>query len=536
MIKISELIVKTLKENHVEIIFGIPSIHNIGFYDALKEEQGIRHILCRHEANATHMADGYARSSKKVGVVVASTGPGVTYTISPLIEAYCSCSPVLIITSNLRVNQIDQGFGVLHELNHQPDMFKTVTKATISLRPDDDVAAKVAEAVAIATAGRPGPVFMEVPNDMWDIQVDEKSGRASIEAKASEIPDVAPALKLIKSARKPMIITGIEASHIGLTDKIIALAEKISAPVLNDPGSKGVVPEDHPLGFGNATNRGMITELHKTCDTTITIGSRLRYVDFKRKGVMLPNLIHVDWDDKWVDKNFTSTVKLIGDVGRITDALLQGLDSLEVPEERKAFVTDAKKQHDEYFAGISSDFQEVEYLRALRKVMPRESILVVDNTILGYFAAQVYPSYRPSGLITGLGASPIGFSFAAAMGVKLANPDVPVAAIIGDGGFLYCANELATCMQSGIAFPVIVVNDSAFRMIDYLQMANYQRGFETDLYNPDFIAFAKAFGVDAISVDTPDGLKGAVENTLSSGKMTLIELKATFPELSFGKF
>ena len=536
MLKISELIVKTFKENGVEVIFGIPSIHNIGFYDALKEEPAIRHILCRHEGNATHMADGYARSSKKVGVVVASTGPGVTYTISPLIEAYCSCSPVVVVTSNLRVNQIDQGFGVLHELKNQPDMFKTVTKATVSLRPDDDVAVKVSEALRIATSGRPGPVFMEVPNDMWDMQVDETSGSASVEVKAPEVPDIAPALKLIQSAKTPMIVTGIEASHSGLTDKIVALAEKLSAPVLNDPASKGVVPEDHPLGFGNVANRGIVTELHKTCDTTISIGSRLRYVDFKRRGVVLPNLIHVDWDDLWADKNFPSAVKLIGDVGKITDAIVEGVDNIDIPEERKAFVADAKRRHDQYFAGISSEYKEVEYLRAIRKVIPREGMMVVDNTILGYFAAQVYPSYRPSGLITGLGASPIGFSFAAAIGVKLANPDLPVTAIIGDGGFLYCANELATCMQSGIAFPVIVVNDSAFRMIDYLQMANYQRGFETDLYNPDFIQFAKAFGVDAVSVDTPDGLAQTLDSSLKSDKMTLIEVRTKFPDLPFGKF
>ena len=534
--KISELMVKTLKEGGVKHIFGIPSIHNIGFYDALKDEPAIRHILCRHEAGATHMADGYARSGKGVGVVVASTGPGVAYTISPLVEAWCSCSPVLVITSNLRVNQIDQGFGVLHELKNQPDLFKTVTKATISLRPGDDVAAKVSEGLAIATTGRPGPVFLEVPNDMWDMEVDAgKAGKAPA-APEPAIPDLASAVELIRSAEKPMIITGIEASHAGLTEKIIELAEKMSAPVLNDPGSKGVVPEDHPLGFGNVTNRGVVTELHKACDVTISIGSRLRYVDFKRRGVMLPNLIHVDWDNQWADKNFSSTVKLIGDVSGITESLIQAVENLPVPEERKAFVADARQRHDQYQEGISSDYKEVAYLRALRNVMPKESILVVDNTILGYFSVQVYPSFRPSGLITGLGASPIGFSFAAAMGAKLANPDLPVAAIIGDGGFLYCANELATCMQSGIGFPVIVVNDSAFRMIDYLQTASYKRGFETNLYNPDFIAFAKAFGVEAVSVDTPGGLENALEKSLSTGKINLIEVKTKFPDLPFGKF
>ncbi|MCG2750314.1 MAG: thiamine pyrophosphate-binding protein [Desulfobacteraceae bacterium] len=533
--KISELMVQTLKEEGVEVIFGIPSIHNIGFYDALRKEPGIRHVLCRHESNATHMADGYARSGKGVGVVVASTGPGVTYTISPLIEAFYSCSPVLVITSNLRVNQIDKGLGVLHELKQQPTLFESVTKSTLSLRPEDNVQVRLHEAISLALTGRPGPVFLEVPNDLWDMEVEDQ-GTGKVEASNPRMPDLTQAMDLLKKARHPLIIAGIEALHAGLGEAVKDLAEKLCAPVLTDSGGKGILPEDHPLAFGNAVNRGAVRTLHETCDVTLNIGSRLRYVDFKRKGVHLPNLIHADWDDTWVDKNYKAKVQVLGDVKEILSGLIREVEALPVPEARKTFMKDLRQKHEDYIRSISPEFKEVAFINAIRKAMPRDGILVVDNTILGYFSEQIYPSLRPMGLVSAKGSSPIGFSFPAAMGVKKANPETPVVAVIGDGGFLYGANELSTCVKSGIHFPMVVVNDNAFRMIDYLQMTSYQKGFETDLMNPDFKTFAKAFGVDAVTVETPEDLSDALAKALESKKMWLIELKVKFPELPFGRF
>lgn len=532
--KISEIMVQTLKAQGVKVIFGIPSIHNIGFYDALRREPAIRHVLCRHESSATHMADGYARSGQGVGVVMASTGPGVAYTLSPLIEAFYACSPVLVLTSNLRQSQIDQGYGVLHEFNHQPKMFESVTKAVFSLRSGEDIGARLREAMHLGVSGRPGPVFVETPTDLWDLDAEDSKNSGTFPAPAP-VPDLTPALDLLKNAKNPLIIAGIEALHAGLARNVQALAEALCAPVLTDSGAKGILPEDHPLAFGLAVNRGAVKTLHEVCDVTLAIGSRLRYVDFKRKGVNLPNLIHVDWDGEWVDKNFKTKVQLLGGVKEILSALIRESEALPVPEARRAFMKQIRETHETYTQSISPEFKEVAFLNAIRKAMPRDGILVVDNTILGYFSEQIYPSFRPGGLVSAKGSSPIGFSFPAAMGVKMANPKTPVAAVIGDGGFLYGANELATCVQSGMGFPVVVVNDQSFRMIDYLQMTSYQKGFETDLINPDFATFAKAFGVDAVTVETPDELFTELSKALGAGNMKLIELKTRFPELPFGR-
>jgi len=533
--KISEVIVKTLRNAGVEIIFGIPSVHNIGFYEALRQEPSIRHILCRHEASATHMADGYARSTHKIGVVVTSTGPGVTYTMSPLMEAWWSCSPVLIITSNVRSNQIGRGLGVLHELYNQSDPFKDITKAVICIRAGDDVKAAIERAVATATSGRPGPVYLEIPTDFWDLESSSIKDEIEREPEIQTSHDIDAAIQLLKNAKNPLIISGVEALHAGIGPAIRSLVETLQAPFITDFNGKGIIPEDHPLAFGSATRRGVVQEIHKTCDVTLSVGSRLRYVDFKRRGVTLPGLIHIDWDTAWINKNYPADVQLIGDVHDIVVSLAKGLEVISPSEEHCGHIQELRKKLDSDTLAAAKGRMEAEYIKAVRQALPAESSLVVDNTIVGYFAEQLYMSLRPGGIIGPKGATPIGFAFPAAVGVKIANPKMPVVALTGDGGFLYGTQEMATCAQYGIGFPVIVVNDSSFRMIDYLQLANYGEGYETTLVNPDFVALAESYGFSAVRVDSPEKLGETLESALATGDMWLIELVTSFPDPPFGQ-
>ena len=171
MPRASEAIIQALKESGITTIFGIPSIHNIGLYDAIRRDGSFRHIVCRHEAAATHMADGYARASGGVGVIISSTGPGAGFTLSALQEAWGSCSPMLMITSNIDAAKIGKGLGVLHELEEQTSLFRTITKATFSLRAGDDPYATMKKAITLTRSNRPGPVYMEVPHDLWGTEV-----------------------------------------------------------------------------------------------------------------------------------------------------------------------------------------------------------------------------------------------------------------------------------------------------------------------------------------------------------------------------
>jgi len=530
----AERMVQALKEAGVTTVFGIPSIHNIGFYDALRREPSIQHILCRHESSATHMADGYARAGKGVGVVVTSTGPGAGYMVSPLIEAWWSSSPVLAVTSNVKSSKIGKGIGTLHEFQDQDAMFRTITKGVFLARPGDDLGALARRAVATARSGRPGPVYLEVPVDMWDA---EAGGAGETEEAGPVEPDgLEAAMDRLRRAERPIILAGTEAVRAGIGEEITALAEALHAPVVTVAGGKGLLAEDHPLSFGNLTRRGPLRKLLTEADATLAIGTRLREADAVRRGLVLPGLIHADWDGRWIGRNLAAEVGLTGDLKITAKALQSELADEHLPEARRDWVRGHKEAFDRQTAEIREARAEIGFIDAIRAALPRESALVADNTMLAYFAEYFYPSYVPGGFVPAKGSSIIGFAFPAAIGLKLARPDLPLVALIGDGGFLYGASELATCVRHGVNFPVVVVNDGAFGIIDLLQNQSYGAGFENRLVNPDFSKLAAAHGIPATRVESPEALGGAVESALSRKEMHLIELTAFFGENPFALF
>jgi acetolactate synthase-1/2/3 large subunit len=527
-----------LQEAGVTTVFGIPSIHNIGLYEALRKEPSIRHIVCRHEAAATHMADGYARASRGLGVIISSTGPGMGFTVSPLQEAWGSCSPVLMITTNIDAPKIGKGLGALHELEEQSNLFRTITKATLCARPSDDFYALTQQAVTTALSGRPGPVYLEAPTDL--LAGESESGDRDRDRDEDRDRDrtvsIAQAVSLLRQARQPLIVAGTDAVRAGLGQEVRTLAETLAAPVITSTPGKGILSEDHPLAFGNAARRGVVREMASSCDVALAIGTRLREVDAKRRGLELPQLIHIDWNERWINRNFPVTVSLIGDICAIAQELQHQLGGEPYSGQRQERVAELRKKLDQEVAEIRHTHIEMRYLDILRQSLSHTSALVIDNTVLGYWAEYFYPSYQPGGLVAAKGSALLGFSFPAAMGVKSAFPEKPVVAVIGDGGFLYTAQELATCVRHKIGFPVVVVNDSAYGVIRFLQRSAYQEEYESQLTNPDFVAFAQSFGVSGTRVTSPEELGQALEEALASGEMRLIELVADFPVPPFGLY
>lgn len=531
-------VVQALKDAGVDTLFGIPSIHNISIYDALRREPSIRHIVCRHEAGATHMADGYARL-KGLGVIISSTGPGAGFTVSALQEAWGSCSPVLMLTSNIDAAKIGQGLGALHELEEQTALFRTITKATFTPRAGDDFRAVTAEAIRLATSGRPGPVCVEVPTDVL-------AGEVTPPSRPPATPDSPPpsmprrldeAIAILRRARQPIMLAGTDAVRSELAADVTALAQALCAPVLTSTPGKGVIAEDHPLSLGNAARRLAVHDVMPDCDVALVVGTRLREVDAKRRGLVLPEqVIHVDWDERWIGRNYPTTLSLIGDVPAIARELRGRLEGEPYTGPRQERVKAWRQQADEATARLEDELAVMRYLKTIRQILARDSALVIDNTQLAYWAEYFYPSYRPNGLVGAKGSGLLGFSFPAAVGVKVACPDKPVVAIIGDGGFLYTAQELATCVRHQIGFPLIVVNDNAYGVIGYLQRSAYQEEYQARLTNPDFMAFANAFGVNASRVNSPEGLAEALEKSLSRDAMHLIELQTTIDAPPFGRY
>jgi len=533
-------VVQALREAGVSTVFGIPSIHNIGLYDVLRREPAIRHIVCRHEAAATHMADGYARASGGLGVIISSTGPGAGFTVSALQEAWGSCSPVLMITTNIDAAKIGKGLGALHELEEQTSLFRTITKATFSVRAGEDFHAVTQRAIELALSGRPGPVCVEVPTDLLagEVQGVPSPSLGEGRGKGSPLPKrIDEAVALLRRAKQPVIIVGTDATRADLAADLTALAEALCAPVIVSTPGKGVLAEDHPLAFGNAARRMVVKEIVPDCDVALAIGTRLREVDAKRRGLVLPQqLIHVDWDDRWVGKNFPTSVPLVGDLRAITQELRRQLQGEPYTGQRQERVAEWRRQADAEIARLRQEMTEIRYLDTIRSLLPRDSALVIDNTQLGYWAEYFYPSYQPNGIIAAKGSALLGFSFPGAIGTKVACPDKPVVGIIGDGGFLYTSQELATCVRHKIGFPLIVVNDNAYGVIGYLQRTAYKEEYQARLTNPDFMAFANAFGVAATRVHSPEELGKALEKALAAGEMHLIELQTEIAAPPFGRY
>ncbi len=533
-------VVQALREAGVSTVFGIPSIHNIGLYDVLRREPAIRHIVCRHEAAATHMADGYARASGGLGVIISSTGPGAGFTVSALQEAWGSCSPVLMITTNIDAAKIGKGLGALHELEEQTSLFRTITKATFSVRAGEDFHAVTQRAIELALSGRPGPVCVEVPTDLLAGEVKEPPSLSQGEGRREDSPlpkRIDEAVTLLRRAKQPVIVVGTDAARADLAADLTALAEALCAPVIVSTPGKGVIAEDHPLSFGNAARRMVVKEIVPDCDVALAIGTRLREVDAKRRGLVLPQqLIHVDWDDRWVGKNFPPSVPLVGDLRAITQELRRQLQGEPYTGQRQERIAEWRRQADTEIARLRQELTEIRYLDTIRNLLPRDSALVIDNTQLGYWAEYFYPSYQPNGIIAAKGSALLGFSFPGAIGTKVACPEKPVVGIIGDGGFLYTSQELATCVRHKIGFPMIVVNDNAYGVIGYLQRTAYKEEYESRLTNPDFVAFANAFGVAATRVRSPEELGKVLEKALASGEMHLIELQTEIAAPPFGRY
>jgi len=531
----AEALITTLEASGVKVVFGIPSIHNLPLYEVLRKRPSIRHILCRQETMAAHMADGYARAGDRLGVVITSTGPGTGYVIPAVQEAWGSNSPLLVITTNIPSNKIRKGTGALHELDHQDRLFDNMSKERVVVTSPDELAASVHKAICAVFAGRPGPVYLEIPTDLLRKPVPDRLEDVTPQTERMS-GDMEKAVAFLETARQPLIIAGTDAVRARLSDDITALAETLGAPIITSVGGKGVVPEDHPFSFGNGARQGMVREMVGACDVALAVGTRLRDVDLKRRGLTLPRLIHMDWDDEWVQRNFPAEVVLTGDIASHLKALLARLTPAPALTTRQDWLRGRKAAYEAERQSIMGTQKELHYLDGIRRNLPQDGILVVDNTILGYWAEYFYPCHRPGTFIGAKGSSIIGFSLAGAMGAKLACPEKQVVALIGDGGFLYGSQELATCVRHGIAVTIIVVNDHRFGVIRHLQKTYYGEPHECDLLNPDFLGLARSFGLEGTRVTSPRTLMDALEETVGTEETRLIELRDTFPEPPFSRY
>jgi thiamine pyrophosphate-dependent acetolactate synthase large subunit-like protein len=512
----AQVIVEELERAGVDVCFGLPGVHNLALWEALRESP-IRLVGVRHEQTAAYAADGYARATGRLGVALTTTGPGAANTLGAVGEAWASRSPILVIATDIpsTLRRPGEYRGILHETAGQADMFAPVVKAAHIAHTADAVAPAAAAAVRDAVTAPTRPVYLEISTDLLAagapaVAGDRPAVGAGLAAEAGEGAPFAlvpldgllsDAVARIDAASRPLIWAGGGARDAGA--EVARLAERLGAPVLTTYGAAGILPPGHPCLVGLPPHVEPAGRLWDAADLVLAIGSDLDGVQTQNFAQPQPQaLIAVALEPPG---NYRVDVALTGDAATVTAALAERVAARPAGG-LPGRIADARAE-----ACGALDATALRFLDAIRFAVPGDGVLVADMCIPGYWLAGFLTPAAPRRLQVPLGWGTLGYAFPAAVGAALAGAG-PVVSISGDGGFLYACGELATVAQEAIPLTAVVVDDGGYGMLRYDQAKAGEASYGVDLHTPDFAALAESFGVRA---ETVDGLDDAFGEALA---------------------
>jgi len=528
MLTCGELLVQLLEDLGVHVVFGIPGVHTVELYRGLPATQ-IRHITPRHEQGAGFMADGYARVSGKPGVCFIITGPGMTNIMTAMGQAYADSIPMLVISSVNKTEQLGMGGGRLHELPSQRNLVSGVSAFSHTLMRPDELPATLSRAFAIFNSARPRPVHIEIPIDVITApadHVDRKLG--AIPSRPSPCPDaIARAVNLLNSARRPLLLLGGGTSDAG--DEARGLAEALDAPTACTINAKGVLPKGHPLALGSNQSLPPVRELLLNSDVVLAIGTELGETDydvvfdgnFRIEGA----LIRIDIDPEQLNRNFPADVAILSDARRAMSALLAGLGkrtqySTESPGTRRAAEARARLEA-QWPASWSGQRCTLE---VLQHTLPNV-IVAGDSTQPVYSGNHLFEANHPrSWFNSATGFGTLGYGLPAAIGAKLAAPDHPVVALVGDGGLQFTLPELASAVEAKAAIIVLLWNNRGYGEIKRFMQSRDIPAIGVDIYTPDFLAVAAGFGCRAERASSFEHLRQLLQSAGDSDRPLVIEI------------
>jgi len=524
-----QAVVEALVAQGVEAVFGIPGVHTLAIYDALRDAP-LRHILVRHEQGAGFMADGYARASGRPGVALVITGPGATNAATPLAEAYTDSSPVLLVASGNERAIAGQMVGDLHELRDQLGLMRHLVAWGERATSVAEVPTLIADAFRRMGTGRPRPTYVEIPLDVLngEGEIAPAAGRCPPPA-APDPAATAGAVAAIAAADRIVILAGGGAVTAGAKDALIALAERLGAPVLTSQQGKGSIPEDHPLALGCTWERGnAVDEELQGADLAIVVGTKLWAGPGETSHLPMPErLVRIDVDPAETERPYRPVQAIVANARLAVEALVAALAD-EGIRKRGRSAGEVAAIRERALAGTWGA-EQAPYLEALRRALPRDGVLVNDMTMMSYLAVRRFPVYEPRTYLAPTGYATLGFALPAAIGTKVARPDATVVAVCGDGGFQYTMEELGAAVQHRIGLPVVIFNDSTYTAVKDAQ-AREQGGryFGVDLVNPDFVKLAAAYGIPGLRADSPEALERAVVEAAGRDEPTIIDVPIRF--------
>ena len=510
----SQLVLETLKNLGVEIIFGYPGGAMLPLYDAIHSFEGIKHILARHEQGATHEAEGYAKSSGKVGVVVVTSGPGATNAVTGIADAYLDSVPLLIFTGQVGRQSI--GKDAFQEAD-TVGITAPITKYNYQIRDTADIPRIVTEAYYLAQTGRPGPVEIDLPKDVSTLEVTEINDPSLNlphyhESEKATDEQLQELLTELSVSKKPVIIAGGGINYSGSVDIFRAFVEKYQIPVVSTLLGLGTLPISHELQLGMAGMHGSYAANMALveADYIINLGSRFddRVVSNPAKFAKNAVVAHIDIDAAELGKIVKTDIPILSDLKAALSRLLQ-LNKVRTDfNDWIKTVTKNKEKAPFTYEPQNHDIRPQETIKLIGEYTQGDAIIVTDVGQHQMWVAQYYPYKNARQLITSGGMGTMGFGIPAAIGAKLAQPNKNVIVFVGDGGFQMTNQELALLNGYGIAIKVVLINNHSLGMVRQWQESFYEERRSQSVFDvePNFQLLAEAYGIKHVKLDNPKTL------------------------------
>ncbi len=531
----SQILCEALVREGVELLFGYPGGAIMPFYDALTSYPTLRHILVRHEQAAAHAADGYARATGKVGVCVATSGPGATNLVTGLATAFMDSTPIIAVTGQVARHFIGR------DAFQETDIIgvtQPITKHNFLVRNIEDLADIVHEAFKLALGGRPGPVLIDIPKD---IQIVKALCRPSATVKslkyyrATRTPElstaaIAQAAKLISEAQRPVIMAGHGVILSKAYDELRTFAEKVDIPVITTLLGISAFSETHPLSIGMPGMHGPAHVNKAIGMTDVLIGVGLRFDDRVTGKVseFAPHarIIHIDIDPAEMHKVKVATVPIVADAKTALAALTTAVS----PADHRPWIDEIRSWETQNAELANTVIRDQQYpdppsiLEAIRAETNGEAIIVTDVGQHQMWTARHYTWTRPNSHITSGGLGTMGFALPAAMGAKMGIPDAHVWAVAGDGGIQMNIQELATLQQQGVAVKVAIMNNGYLGMVRQWQQFFHSRNYsETPITGPDYVKLADAYGLTGMRITRREDVSAAVHKAMVTEGTVIID-------------
>ncbi|EFM08599.1 acetolactate synthase, large subunit, biosynthetic type [Paenibacillus curdlanolyticus YK9] len=529
----SEALLRSLLQEGVDCVFGYPGGNVLYIYDAMVGNPDFKHMLTRHEQGAIHAADGYARSTGKVGVCIATSGPGATNLVTGIATAYMDSVPMVVITGNVPTTVM--GTDAFQEADIV-SITMPITKHSYLVRDVRDLPRIVHEAFHLASTGRQGPVLIDIPKDISNHTFAyEPCTSIALQGypptPAPDLMQIERLLEAIAQAERPVILAGGGVVYSGAAQELMAFAEKTQIPVAATLLGLGGFPSGHPLFMGMGGMHGAYTAntAIQNADLLISIGARfddritLRVAGFAPKARVIA---HLDIDPAEIGKNVKTDIGCVGDI-RTLLALALASGSIK-PSRSAAWLAEIeanKRTHPLRYADSETELKPQYVLEMMSETTQGEAIVTTDVGQHQMWVGQFYKFTRPRSLITSGGLGTMGFGFPSAIGAQVGNPDRLVISVNGDGGFQMCAQELAVCAIHNLPVKIVILNNQVLGMVKQQQELMYEQRFvHIDLQgSPDFVKLAGAYGVKGLRASTKEEARRVWQEALDTPGPVLIE-------------